>query len=94
MLERKSPRVGLSAELTLRRSGRSNYRVQVYDASATGCKFEFIERPDLGECLWVKFEGIDLLEARVCWTQGFTAGVEFHKPLHRAVFDNLIKRLR
>ncbi len=90
---RKSARVGLTAEVTLRRPGKSNYRVRAFDASSEGCKLEFIERPDLGESLWVKFEGIELLQARVSWIDGFTAGVEFHKPLHPAVFDLLISRL-
>ena len=91
---RKSARVGLNAEVTLRRAGRSNYRARVFDASPEGCKLEFIERPDLGEFLWVRFEGMELLEARVCWTEGFMAGVEFQKPLHPAVFELLVSKLR
>jgi hypothetical protein len=83
----------LIAEVTLLRAGKSKYRVRVFDASPDGCKLEFIERPDLGEFLFVKFEGMELLEARVCWIEGFTAGVEFRRPIHPAVFDNLIKRL-
>jgi hypothetical protein len=93
METRRSARVGLTAEVILRRPGKSNYRVRVFDASATGCKLEFIERPDLGESLWVKFEGMELLEARVRWTEGFTAGVEFQKPLYPAVFEMLVKKL-
>lgn len=91
---RRSERVGLAAELTLRRPGKNNYRVRAFDASPGGCKLEFIERPDLGESIWVRFEGMELLEARVCWTEGFIAGVEFQKPIHPAVFQNLLGRLR
>jgi hypothetical protein len=90
---RKANRISLDAEVTLRRPGKSNYRVRAFDASPGGCKLEFIERPDLGEFLWVKFEGLELLEARVCWTEGFTAGVEFQKTLHPGVFEMVIKRL-
>ena len=90
---RKSARVGMTAEVTLRRSGRSNYRVRVYDASPDGCKVELIARPDVGESLSVRFEGMEPLAARVCWTEGFTAGVEFQKPIHPAVFESLIRRL-
>jgi hypothetical protein len=79
-MPRKSARVGLAAEVMLRRPGKSNYRVRVFDLSADGCKLEFIERPDLGESLWVRFEGLELLEVRVRWTDGFMAGVEFQKP--------------
>jgi hypothetical protein len=90
---RKSARVGLTGEVTLRRAGKTNYRVRAFDVSREGCRLEFIERPDLGESLWVKFEGMELLQARVCRTESFTAGVEFLKPLHPAVFDLLVSRL-
>ena len=92
-MPRKSARVGLTAEVTLRRPGKSTYRVRVFDASPEGCRLEFIERPEFGEHLTVRFEGMEPLAARVCWTTGFTAGVEFQKPIHPAVFDNLLKRL-
>jgi hypothetical protein len=90
---RKSARVGLNAEVTLRRAGRSNYRTRVFDASPEGCKLEFIERPDLSETLWIRFEGMELVEAHVRWTEGFITGVEFQKPLHPAVFALLVKKL-
>jgi hypothetical protein len=48
----------------LRRSGQNNYRVNVYDLSLHGCRVEFVERLDLEELLWVKFERLDALEAK------------------------------
>jgi hypothetical protein len=92
-MPRKSARVGLTAEVTLLRAGKSKYRVRVFDASPDGCKLEFIERPDLAESIFVKFEGMELLEARVRWIEGYAAGVEFRRPIHPAVFDNLIAKL-
>lgn len=93
-MPRKSARVDLAGEVTLRRPGKNNYRVRIFDASPDGCKIELLDRPNFDEILFVRFDGMDLLEARVCWVEGFTAGVEFHKPLHPAVFDNLMKKLR
>lgn len=90
---RKSARVSLNAEVTLRRPGKSIYRVIAFDISPDGCNLEFIERPDLGESLWVKFEGMEQLEARVCRTSGFTAGVEFQRSIHPAVFTMLVRKL-
>ena len=84
-MPRKGPRVGLAAEVTLRRPGKSNYRVRVFDLSADGCKLEFIERPNLDEALWVKFEGMESLEARVRWTK-LTAGGNFRSHSTR-IFD-------
>lgn len=93
-LPRRSKRVAVTAEVTLRRHGRHNYRVRVYDTSAHGCKVEFVERPEAQECLWVRFEGLEPLEARVCWLKGRCAGLEFSTPIHPAVFDLVAERLR
>jgi hypothetical protein len=90
---RKSARVGLDAEVLLRRAGHNNYRANVHDVSQEGCKVEFVERPMLDEIVWVKFEGLEAIEAMVCWVEGFAAGLEFQRPVHPAVFDVLLQRL-
>ena len=91
---RRSERHVLDAEVSLRRPGQLSYRVAVFDASLHGCRIEFVERPALAEHLWVKFDGLQPLEAEVCWVQGFTAGVSFLQPIHPAVFDRLIVSMR
>lgn len=91
---RRSERVSLNALVSLRRSGQLNYRVRVFDASLHGCRVEFVERPQLEEQLWVKFEGLQPLEAEVCWVEGFAAGVNFVQPIHPAVFDGLIAEIQ
>jgi hypothetical protein len=91
---RKSARVPLRAEVQLRRSGQSNYLVNVHDVSREGCKLEFVERPSLDETVWVKFEGLDAIEASICWVKGSDVGVEFVRPIYPAVFDILVDRLR
>jgi hypothetical protein len=90
---RRAERVGVNAEVALRRSGQLNYRVHAYDASPFGCKLEFVERPELDERVWVKFEGLDAIEGHVCWIDGFVVGVEFERPIYEAVFNALIPRL-
>ena len=90
---RKSVRVGLAAEVSLRRSGQKNYRANVYDISQHGCKVEFVERPALDEMVWIKFEGLEAIEALVCWVDDFAAGLEFQRPVHPAVFEVLLERL-
>jgi hypothetical protein len=92
--DRRSERVALNANVSLRRSGQLNYRVRVYDASLHGCRVEFVERPQVDEQLWVKFDGLQPLESEVCWVDGFIAGVNFLQPIHPAVFDRLIATLR
>ena len=52
-----------------------------------GCKAELVERRALGEHVWVRFEGLDALEAIVCWVRGFELGLEFENPIHPAAFE-------
>ena len=92
--QRKSARVALQADVQLRRSGQSNYVVNVHDISPEGCKLEFVERPRLDETVWVKFDRLDAIEAVVCWIRGSDVGIEFARPIHPAVFDNLVSRMR
>jgi hypothetical protein len=89
---RKSERVPIQAMVKLRRRGHHNFTVKAYDFSKEGCKLEFMERPQLDETVWVKFEGLELLEATVCWVEGLCVGVEFTRPLHPAVFETLAAR--
>ena len=91
---RKAPRVELDAEVLVRRTSGNNYRVRVFDLSPHGCKVEFIERPTLDERIFIKIEGLDGIEGVVRWTEGFVVGVDFARPMHAAVFDHVVKRLR
>lgn len=90
---RRSARVPIRAEVHLRRSAQSHYRVRLYDVSRHGCKLEFVERPCLDETVWVKFDGLEALECHVCWVRGYAAGIEFLKVIHPAVFDMLMSQL-
>jgi hypothetical protein len=90
---RRSERVALDAVVMLRRSGQLNFRVRVYDASLHGCRVEFVDRPDLDEQLWVKFDELQPIPAEVCWVEGFSAGLNFRQPIHPAVFERLVSRL-
>jgi hypothetical protein len=91
---RRADRLSLSGEAFLRSSGRKGYRVQVFDASPLGCSCEFIDRPRIADRVWVKFDGVEALEAEVSWVEESRSGVKFIKPIHPAVFDMLSHRLR
>lgn len=91
---RRSARVVLDVEVVLRRrAGRNTYRVSVQDLSRHGCKLELLDPPVVEERVWVRIEGLEPLEARICWIDGFALGVEFQKDLHPAVFDHLVEKL-
>jgi len=90
---RRAERVPLDAEVSLRRAGTHPFPVRVFDASPLGSKLEFVERPSVDERVWVKFAGLNAIEAMVCWVDGHIVGIEFVQPIHPAVFDALIRRL-
>jgi hypothetical protein len=92
-VERKERRLPTTAEAILRAPNRPSYRVAVYDLSPEGCQVEFVERPREGERLWVKFFGLDPLEAKVRWVERAKAGLMFANPIHPAVFELLLERL-
>lgn len=91
---RKGVRIALQAEVTVRRAGFPNYRVVIRDLSAEGYKFEFVDRPNVNERVWIKIEGLESLEGTVCWVKGTLAGVKFDHPVHPAVFEMLTGKLR
>ena len=93
-LTRRSARIALGGQVSLRRLGQNNYRVRVNDLSPEGCKVDLVERPRVGEHVLIKFDGLEALDAEVCWVDGFVAGLRFQKPIHGSVFDILLERLK
>ena len=91
---RSHPRRTIAAEVQLRRSGELNYVVNAYDLSEHGCKVEFVERPRLGEIVWIRFEGLASIESAVRWIGDFAVGLEFSSPLNPRVLEMLMTRLR
>jgi hypothetical protein len=90
---RKIERMALTAEVRLRRIGGAAYQVSVFDLSPLGCRVEVIEQPREGELMLIKFDGLEALEAEVCWVDGPRAGLRFGKSIHPAVFELLLTRL-
>lgn len=90
---RASDRIAVPGEIGLRQPGRQRYRVRVLDLSTSGCKAELVERPNVGEDMLVKFDGLEVLDAEVAWVDGFQAGLKFKQRIHPAVLDLLQRRL-
>lgn len=91
---RGETRLNITAALSLRRAGRASYGARMFDCAPTGCKVEFVERPKVDEVLWVKFDKMDAIEAKVRWVDGYYGGLEFIRPIYPAVFQMLLVRLR
>jgi hypothetical protein len=93
-ISRSGKRIAITAEVTMRRSGRPNYRTTVLDVSTYGCSLEVVDRPEIDEHVWIKFDALEAVEAKVCWIVGHKCGLRYVRPIHRAVFDLMIARLR
>lgn len=90
---RRSERVPITADAMMRRLGRTNYSVRVSDLSPHGCKVEFVDQPELDEKVLIKFDGLEIIQAEICWLEDHWVGLRFEKAMHPAVFDLLVERL-
>lgn len=93
-VERNAQRIETRATVTFRRVGHSKFQVDVHDVSQHGCRVETVERPAIGEQVLIKFDGLEPIESRVRWVERHSAGVEFDRAIHPAVFDMLAARLK
>lgn len=89
MTRRGPDRRPFTTEAGIRRSGGRAFRVRIFDLSPSGCKIEFVERPSIGERVWVKFDGLEAIEGTVRWVAGHIGGVQFTRPLHDGIFQRL-----
>jgi hypothetical protein len=90
---RRSQRVAVNGRVTMRKPGKPNFDARIFDISPEGCKVEFIDPVPVGSLVFIKFEGLETLEAEVCWAEEKVLGVNFAKAFHPAVFDMLMQRL-
>lgn len=91
---REAIRVDLSAVVSLRRAGSLAYPVRVHDLSLVGCKVEFVDRPTVGERVWVKLDNLEVVGGVERWVSGDCVGLKFDQPLHPAVFQMLAAKFR
>ncbi len=92
-VERGAERVPATIEAQLRRVGHLAYSVSLRDVSPEGCKVELVERPLVGEVMHLKLPGLETVEARARWVDGYVAGLKFKHPFHPAVFSMMLDRL-
>lgn len=91
---RKADRCTITGHVTMKRDNRAKLQVDVHDFSTHGCKIELVDRLAIGEKLYLKIDGLEMLEGRVRWCEDFRAGIEFSRPLYPAVCDMLIAKMR
>ena len=87
---RRAERRAIAGEAQCRR-GASRETVELRDFSPGGARVRALAPLRVGHAVWLKLPGLDAIEARVVWTEGFESGCEFASPLHEAVFDSLVR---
>lgn len=89
---RRSSRLPVGSEISVRRTGSFSFRLPALDVSVEGCRVELVEMIDVRENVVVRLPALEPLGAEVAWVEGNHAGLRFQRPLHPAVFDQLIER--
>jgi hypothetical protein len=91
---RKSERVALELDAALRQRGGSGVAVHILDLSVDG--FRASTHLDLppGADVWLRLPGLEPYQAKVAWSKGQYVGCAFERPLHPAVLDMIVRRIR
>ncbi len=79
-------------EVGVKKLGGFGFQLPALDVSPEGCQVELVEMVDAGERVIVRLPALEPLGAQVAWVQGANAGLHFQRPLHSAVFDQLMDR--
>ncbi|WP_407696144.1 PilZ domain-containing protein [Sphingomicrobium marinum] len=90
-IQRKERRLTLVCNVKIRQAGCREVTAKISDLSRAGCRLDLPYNLRVHETIYVRLPGLMDLEAVVCWVKGFSAGVEFPRPIHEAVFNHLCK---
>jgi hypothetical protein len=75
-----------------RERGRTRLPVQLVDLSSKGCKVKLTGAVVVGSHAWIMLPTLESWYARVAWTEGGEAGLDFERPLHEAVTRMIVER--
>ena len=78
---RRSPRVPVELDVTMRELGESGVEARVLNISESGFMAESEGRFEVGSRVWLILPGRDRASALVKWTAGDKLGAEFAEPL-------------
>jgi hypothetical protein len=91
---RQSDRFASCAPIHARRIPGTNFEVPLDNVSVGGCRIETLEECEEGDDIIARLPHLEPIGARVRWTLGRTAGLQFTRPIHPAVFNTLIEQLQ
>jgi|CXWL01.1.fsa_nt_gi hypothetical protein len=91
---RRTERLGVQMKAALRSAGAIKFDVDVRDMSVAGFRFDTVYTLKVGARVWLTVPGLQALESKVMWCEGFHYGCAFVAPLHTAVFDRIVSQFR
>jgi hypothetical protein len=85
---RRSKRVPISLDASVGKTGRT--LCKVIDLSSHGVRLATFSSMKRGSMVWLMLPEVGHVAVHVRWSDDFSAGCEFDKPLDQAVVDRLL----
>jgi hypothetical protein len=89
---RRIRRLPCTTGAAFRQSQRKPIDVGIANLSTHGCTVKSAESQEIGARCWIILPTLESWSARVAWTDGELFGLEFSRPLHRAVAEMIVRR--
>lgn len=86
---RRASRIGFELPVRCKR-GVLRTTVMLRDMTTHGARIDGLEHLHLDEPITLLLPGLQAKEAYVAWHKDQSAGLEFDRPLHPAVFEQLV----
>ncbi len=88
---RRTERWAWDAEVQFR-SGTKRANVRLRDISPLGARIKGVFLVHEGDRFFIRFPGMESIEAKVAWVTEFEFGCEFARPLSPVILEALVSR--
>lgn len=82
------PQVEMGCEIKV--GTRAWRQTEIADLTPGGFQVKILEMPPRGTPVSIRFGGLQMLQAEVCWTKLDTAGCQFVSPLSDYVYEHIL----
>lgn len=89
--ERHGNRHTVLIGVKLRRPGETWFTSRIADLSETGFRLQSFVSLKPGMTVWIMFSGFEGRRATVMWARGHEAGCMFETPLHKAIYEHILR---
>ena len=73
------------------RQGSRRVSLMLHNLTPAGARVEGLEGFHVGDMAMVQLPTLSPKAARVVWTRGTAAGLEFERPLHPSIYETLVR---